>query len=128
MAKPAPAPIRVPGHHISTARFYQGFDLRQTFMGADIDPMPFEVLATDASLGHGRAQQRCELERTGRATVEQARVQDGDAAIGQVVGRCAPIVNLSVGQDEIAVRVMLGIIDEHQVRQPSIGRRNALKS
>ena len=38
MAKPAPAPISVPGHSMLLPRSQQGFDLRQALQRADINP------------------------------------------------------------------------------------------
>ena len=47
------------------------------------DPAAAEVLAAHLTVGHGRAQQRRQLEGTGLAAGEQARMQHGDAALSE---------------------------------------------
>lgn len=86
-------------------------------MSSNIDPLPLQALAADLPQGHGLPEQRGELERAIRAPLEQQGMQDSNAAISQFVGSRAVIVNLSVEQDKITTRMMLGVVHQHQMRQ-----------
>lgn len=102
MAKPAPAPIRVPGHHISAPRLQQVFDLRQALDGSYIDPLAVHVLAADLALGHGFTQQGRQLESTASAIPEQLRMQYRYTAVGQGRRSWLAIVQQAVLQAEVA--------------------------
>lgn len=75
MAKPAPAPISVPGHNILLPRFQQGFDLRQTLQRTDINPASRHLFPRYQTFRHGLPQQRRQLEGTRTATREQLGVE-----------------------------------------------------
>ncbi|MNC60390.1 hypothetical protein D3C75_1102660 [compost metagenome] len=79
--------------------------------------MPPQLLAGHLPVSHGFAQQRRELEGSGGATVEQLRVQHGDAAVGQGRSRRLTVVHLASDQAEVPGRMMRRVAGQHQVRQ-----------
>lgn len=118
MAKPAPAPISVPGHSMLLPRCQQGFDLRQALQRTDINPASYHVLPRHQSLGHRRPQQRCQLEGTRAAPLEQLGVEHGNATEGQVIGTGRGIMKQTLIKVEITARRVMGrVIDHHQMSQ-----------
>lgn len=75
------------------------------------------ALAADVIHRHRAAQQGRKLEGTRTATVEQARTQQRNAAIGQPAPR-AFLGHPTLGKHEVPVRMMVGVIHQYQMGQP----------